>query len=84
MKKIVKLHRDNYYGVMSSRMGLIIPISFTDIINLGTLDDPLYFTEKYIEEAGIYIVVYYNKKGELVRKQAYEEEEYERILCDAQ
>ncbi|MCU0368097.1 MAG: hypothetical protein MUF39_04625 [Cyclobacteriaceae bacterium] len=83
-EKIVKLHRDNYYGVMSSRMGLIIPISFTDIINLGTLDDPLYFTEKYIEEAGIYIVVYYNKKGELVRKQAYEEEEYERILCDAQ
>jgi hypothetical protein len=81
-EKIIRIHRENYYGIISSRWGTVIPPTFTAITNLGTLEEPLYFTEKYIEEAGIYIVVYYNQRGELIRRHAYEEEEYERIVCD--
>jgi hypothetical protein len=81
-EKIIRMQRENYFGVMSNRLGIVIPPSFTEIINLGTADEPLYFTEKFIEEAGIYIVVYYNPQGVLIRRHAYEEEEYDRILCD--
>ncbi len=81
-EKIAHIHRENYYGIVSNRKGVIVPASFTGIINLGTAEQPFYFTEKEVEEAGIFVVVYFDKQGKLVRKQAYEEEEYERILCE--
>lgn len=84
VEKIVRIHRENYYGVVSNRGGTLVQTAFTEIINLGTSDQPFYFTEKYVEEAGIFIVVYFDKDGKLVRRQAYEEAEYERIVCDGQ
>jgi hypothetical protein len=81
-EKIVRIQRENYYGIISNKKGMIISPSFTEIINLGDDHQPFYFTEKYIEEAGIYIVVYFDQTGKLVRRQAYEEEEYDRILCE--
>jgi len=81
-EKIAKVHRENYYGIMSNIHGAVVQASFTDIINLGTADQPFYFTEKQVEEAGIFVVVYFDKQGKLVRRHAYEEEEYERILCE--
>jgi len=81
-EKTAKIHRENYYGIVSNKKGVIIPASFTEVINLGTADQPFYFTDKEVEEAGIFVVVYFNNQGKLVRKQAYEEEEFERILCE--
>ena len=77
------MHRENYYGIISNRNGLVIPPTFHDIINLGTAEMPFYFTEKSVEEAGIYVVIYYDHTGKLVRRQAYEEEDYDRIYCNA-
>jgi len=82
-ENIVRVHRENYYGVISNRKGLIIAPTFHDIVNLGTAELPFYFTEKIVEEAEIYVVLYYNKDGKLVRRQAYEEDEYEQIYCDS-
>lgn len=82
-ENIVRVHRENYYGVISSKKGLIIPPTFHEITNLGTSEIPFYFTEKTVEEADIYVVIYYNQNGKLVRRQAYEEEEYERIYCSS-
>lgn len=81
-EKLVIIHRDGYYGVLSNTRGQIIAPTFHDILNLGTPETPLYFTEKRVEEAGIYVVIYYDKNGKLIRRQAYEEEEYDRIYCD--
>ena len=81
-ERIARIHRENYYGIMSNLKGAVVQASFTDIINLGTADQPFYFTEKQVEEAGIFVVVYFDKHGKLVRRHAYEEEEYERILCE--
>jgi len=53
------------------------------VINVCTNDSPFYFTEKQVEEAGIYVVIYYNADGKLVRRQALEEEEYEKLVCDS-
>ncbi len=79
---IVIIHQENYYGVISNRSGTIIPSTFTDIINLGDADIPLYFTEKHVEEADISVVIYYDQHGKLLRKQALDADEYERIFCE--
>lgn len=82
-ENIVRVQRENYYGVISNKKGLIIPPTFHEITNLGTPEIPFYFTEKTVEEADMYVVIYYNQDGKLVRRQAYEEDEYERIYCSS-
>ncbi|HEX8060617.1 MAG TPA: WG repeat-containing protein [Cyclobacteriaceae bacterium] len=81
-EKIVRVQIDNYFGIVSNRKGVIIGPTFTEVLNIGSDDKPFYFTEKRVVEADIYVVIYYNSAGELVRKQVYEEEEYEKIYCE--
>jgi len=81
-EKIVRVQQDNYFGVVSNRKGVLVAPTFTEILNIGSEDKPFYFTEKRVEEAGIYVVIYYNSAGQFVRKQVYEEEEYEKIYCE--
>ena len=81
-EKIYVVRQDNAYGVISSKAGTIIPIQYSDIINLGNKEVPLYFTERHIEEAGISVVVYYDQHGKIIRKQAMETEDFEKIYCD--
>lgn len=80
-EKIFIYHRENAYGVVSTRQGIVIPATFSDIVNVGSEDDPLYFTEKNVEEAGIYVVIYYDQTGKLIRRQVFEKEEYDLIYC---
>lgn len=81
-ERIFIFHRENAYGVVSTERGVIIPATFSDIINLGSEDEPLYFTEKNVEEAGIFVVIYYDQSGKLIRRQVFEKEEYEKIYCE--
>ncbi|MDZ7650534.1 MAG: hypothetical protein U5K54_27205 [Cytophagales bacterium] len=64
-ENIVRVQRENYYGVISNKKGLIIPPTFHEIANLGTPEIPFYFTEKTVEEADIYVVIYYNREGQV-------------------
>lgn len=81
-EKIMIVHQENSYGVISSKYGMVISSTFSDIVNIGSDEEPLYFTEKNIEEAGIYVVIYYDKQGKLLRRQVFEKEEYEEIYCE--
>jgi hypothetical protein len=80
-EKLALFKQDNSYGVMSSKNGVILEPSFSNITVLGTQDNPVYLTEKYIEEADIYIIIYYNSTGELLRKQVLEPHDYKKIKC---
>jgi hypothetical protein len=80
-EKLALIKQENLYGVVSTTKGLVIPPSFTTVLNLGNEDEPLYFTSKEVEEAGIVAVIYYDKDGKLIRKQVYEEEDYAKIIC---
>ncbi len=80
-EKLALVKQENYFGVLSSKNGLIIPPSFSFVLNLGSESEPLYFTAKEVEEAGIVVVIYYDRSGKLLRKQVYEDEEYARIVC---
>jgi WG containing repeat len=81
-EKLFRIQQDNYFGVVSNRKGIVISPTFSEVINVGSTEKPFYFTEKRVEEAGIYVVIYYNSEGKFVRKQVYEDEEYEKIYCD--
>ncbi len=80
-EKTVRIHKENHYGILSSTRGMVIPPTYNEIINLGTKDTPFYFTEKHVEEADIFVVIYYDKNGLQLKREIYEADEYERIYC---
>ena len=80
-EKVIIFKKDTGYGVRSSVRGQIIAPEYDDIINLGSAEDPVYFTEKRISEANYYVILYYNQSGEIIRKQVFEEKDYDKILC---
>ena len=70
------------YGVIGNKSGMIINPTFDDLRILGRGGPHLYFCEKHVKEAGLYVVVYYNKNGEMVRRQIYDDNDYDKIYCD--
>lgn len=80
-EKLAIVQQGYQYGVIHNCAGTIIPISFSDIINVGSSEEPMYFAEKQVEEASIFVVIYYDARGNLLRKEIYNQEEYERIYC---
>ncbi len=81
-EKIIRIIKNSQSGILSNRFGEVIGATFNDIINIGSVNNPLYFAEKYILEADFYVVIYYDAKGNILRKQIFTEaEEYEKIYC---
>jgi hypothetical protein len=81
-EKLFIMNQNNLFGVVSSTRGKIIPFSFSDLVNVGSADEPLYFTEKHVSEASVFVVIYYDKNGKMLRREVYEEsEDYEKIYC---
>ncbi|HYC87517.1 MAG TPA: hypothetical protein VEB86_19925 [Chryseosolibacter sp.] len=80
-EKLAKIKQDNGVGVLSSRRGEVIPATFTNVVNVGSREVPLFFTEKHVEEALIFVVIYYDAHGKMLLRRVYEEADYEKILC---
>ena len=82
-EKILLITKDSKSGILSNIHGEVVGATFNDIINIGSVETPVYFAEKYILEADFYVVIYYNSKGEILRKQIFTEaKEYEKIYCE--
>ncbi len=81
VEKLAVIHQDENYGALHNQKGTIIPVSFSDVINVGSVEEPMYFTEKHIVEASVFVVIYYNSKGEMLRKEVYDQEDYDKIYC---
>ncbi len=79
--KLAIVYQDANHGVVHNKKGVIIPISYSDLVNVGSPRDPLYFTEKHVEEASVFVVIYYDAHGHFLRKEIYEPEEYDNIYC---
>lgn len=80
--RLAIVQQEKVYGVISSRHGVVVPIQYTDVVNVGTRDYPLYYTERHITEAGLTVVVYFDRMGKTVRSQALEADELDKITCD--
>jgi hypothetical protein len=83
-EKIIILRRNDEMGVISNSKGTIIPLRFSDIVNVGSAEWPVYFTEKHVKEASVFVVIYYNSRGVFLRKEVYEHDDYEKIYCAKQ
>ncbi len=75
------ISKGTQYGVISDRNLELLPPTYDDILNLGTVDQPIYFAEKRVTEAGLFVVIYYNADGEVIHKQTFSEEDYDHIYC---
>lgn len=81
-EKLAIVRQKDFYGVLSNTRGVVIPITFTDLVNIGSADEPLYFTEKHVSEASIFVVIYYDENGKFLRREVYEDaDDYELIYC---
>jgi hypothetical protein len=80
-EKLAIIYQGANHGVIHNQKGTIIPISYTDVINVGSPEKPLYFTEKFVKEASIFVVIHYNDQGKMVRKEIYDQEDYDKIYC---
>ncbi len=81
-EKIAIIQKENRYGVVSNQGRIVIPPTYSDIINVGSSVAPLYFTERNIPEASLYIVIYYDRTGEILRKEIYDDSAvYDKIYC---
>ncbi|MDX1630174.1 MAG: hypothetical protein R3345_15800, partial [Fulvivirga sp.] len=81
-ERFILVLSENKYGVFSAVRGEIIPPVYNDIVVLKSSDQILFFTEKHIQEADFFVVIYYDGAGNIIRKQAYEPEDYYRLYCD--
>ena len=75
------ISKDAQYGVISNRNLELLPPTYDDILNLGKSEQPIYFAEKRVKEADLFVVIYYNGDGEVIHKQTFSEEDYDHIYC---
>lgn len=81
-EKLAIIRLENSFGVVSNKKGWVIPPNFSDLVNVGSAEEPLFFTEKHIEEASVFVVIYYDRNGTFLRREVYQEaEDYEKIYC---
>ncbi|WP_157638198.1 WG repeat-containing protein [Flexithrix dorotheae] len=78
---IITTFRASGYGLLSNKRGRLIPEEYSQIVNLGDMETPLYFVEKDVSQAGLYILLYIDKNGEVIKKQVLQEKDYEKIAC---
>ncbi len=69
-------------GILNSNNGMIINGTFTEIRNIGTLENPVFYAELFVNEALLYVVIIYNARGKILFRSAYTEEEYVKVICD--
>ncbi|MEM8893578.1 MAG: hypothetical protein AAGC88_03305, partial [Bacteroidota bacterium] len=75
------LGRDGF-GVLSNKIGEVLPPEYNDIVNLGTPDNPVYFAEQHLPRAEFYVVTYSDRHGKVIRSQAFRSSEYDKIYCE--
>lgn len=81
-EEIWKFVRDGKYGLISTQNGILLDSEFTDIFNIGSNQNPLFFADQHLDKAGFHVVSYVNNKGELLISRAYTIDEFDMILCD--
>ncbi len=71
-------------GIYSSLKGEIIEPTFDEITQLGTPEQPIYFAVKIVAEANIYVAIYFDRNGNKLFTQTYQQGSYYSIACPGQ
>ena len=79
---IVRMYANKQYGVLSNTRGVVVEAEYDDLRNVGTVEIPFYLAEKHMADADLYAVFYMDRNGKKVRKQLFDEQRYERVVCE--
>jgi hypothetical protein len=71
-------------GVFDSNKGVVLKSTYTDIFLEGTPEQPYYRAEKYVEEAGLHIMLYYNLDGKLLFQNIMDEKSFNILYGDGE
>jgi len=79
---LIKVTKESGTGLYHTTKGEVIEPTFDDIKVLGSEKDPIFFSLKIVEEADLYVVIYYNKNGNKLFTQSLSREDYFKIACN--
>ena len=79
---IYKVVKNGKYGLISNQHSELLTSEFTDIMNIGSESEPLFFADQHLDKAGFHVVSYIDERGNLILSKAYTKKEFEGILCD--
>ena len=80
-EKVIRIKTGRGKGIYSSKSGEVIEPTYYEVMMLGTKENPVFFAEKYIEEANLHVVLYFDKNGNKLFTQTFQEEDYFHIVC---
>ena len=81
-ESIFRIVKDGKFGMISNENGMILKPEYSEILNIGDEENPLFFADQHLNNAGFHVVSYVNESGELIFSKAYRKEEFDRIICD--
>ncbi|WKN30294.1 WG repeat-containing protein [Porifericola rhodea] len=81
---VLKIYKKSGYGVLSNKKGELLSPTYDDIRLFGSLKDvnSIYYSEKYVPEADLYIVIHLDKQGNIIKRQALTQEQYDLVFCE--
>jgi hypothetical protein len=80
-QKVYKIFKGIGYGIWSPESGTILNPTFSEISIVSKGNEVVYIAEKWVDEADIVIMLYYNDRGGLFRKEVLSTAEYEDLTC---
>jgi hypothetical protein len=80
-QNVYKIFKGIGYGIWTPQLGAILNSTFSEISIVAKGEEVVYIAEKWVEEADIVIMLYYNKLGNLFRKEILSTADYEDLTC---
>ncbi len=81
-EKLYKFTQNGSFGLLSNENGILLKPEYSDIVNIGDKETPLFFADQHLSNAGYHVVSYLNSLGENIFSEAYRITEFDRIICD--
>ncbi len=80
--KVLKFRVEQGYGLFDSKEGLLLKPEYNEILEIDFKSGPIYYAERFLEDAELYVTLYLDQKGNKIRSQAFDQVQYEKIACD--
>lgn len=83
-EKVIKIYKDGGYGILSNQRGEVLAPTYDDIRLFGSISDQgsIYYSEKYVPEADLYIIIHLDYEGNIIKRQALTSEQYDMVFCE--
>lgn len=80
--EIIALVSKGKFGILSNKRGLLIPMEYDLIYNLGSRKTPMFFTERQYAGGKSFVVSYINHQKKVIWNKIMQEGDYHKILCE--